>query len=247
MKLHVIASGSAGNCYTLEHAGQFLVLDIGVNTREIMAAVDYLPSAIAGALVTHEHKDHSKCINSLMNRGVDVYATSGTGSVLECRYERRFHAMEYMETYSIGAFTVKAFPAIHDAVEPANFLVLAGGLKIAYLTDTAYPGGSLPGLSYLIAECNYVPEGITAEGLSLPEGVRRRIVDTHMNLDTLRKYVEKMDRTNLQGIMLAHVSANHGDRDAEAAAIKEAAGGLPVITAYPGTTVEIGGATWQQI
>jgi len=234
MILRVIASGSKGNCYALEHSGSYLLLDAGAKLKQILAAVDYTPSAISGALITHEHKDHSRAAADLISRGIDVFSSRGTAEALGISGAYRYTTLAENDQRFIGGFIVRAFPAIHDAAEPLNFLVAASGMKLAYLTDTAYPAATFTGLSFLLVECNYTQEGITAEDDRTPEFVRRRIVNTHMSLDTLVEFVRLLDKSRLRGIMLAHVSGERGDPEEGIRRVSEAAPGVPVLQARPG-------------
>lgn len=56
MQLKVLGSGSSGNCYLLETDTECLVLDAGVNTKEVKIALDFDVRRIKGVLVTHSHK-----------------------------------------------------------------------------------------------------------------------------------------------------------------------------------------------
>lgn len=56
MRMRIINSGSAGNCYVLKSkTGKKLLLDIGVTTKEIMKANDFNVRDIDGAIVSHSH------------------------------------------------------------------------------------------------------------------------------------------------------------------------------------------------
>lgn len=56
MRMRIINSGSAGNCYVLESkSGKKLLLDIGVTTKEIMKANMFNVKDIVGVIVSHSH------------------------------------------------------------------------------------------------------------------------------------------------------------------------------------------------
>lgn len=56
MRVRIINSGSAGNCYVLESkSGKKLLLDIGVTTKEIMKANMFNVKDIVGVIVSHSH------------------------------------------------------------------------------------------------------------------------------------------------------------------------------------------------
>ena len=60
MKLKVVATGSAANCYVLySDSGESLILDAGVPVRQVLPAIPDFRK-VSGCLVTHEHNDHAR-------------------------------------------------------------------------------------------------------------------------------------------------------------------------------------------
>lgn len=56
MKLKCIATGSAGNCYTLtSNSGETLILDCGIPIREIKKGLNWDIRGIQGVIITHAH------------------------------------------------------------------------------------------------------------------------------------------------------------------------------------------------
>lgn len=55
MLISVIHTGSSGNCYTIEHEGQILLLDVGIDIKDIKVGIDFRVGDIAGCLITHKH------------------------------------------------------------------------------------------------------------------------------------------------------------------------------------------------
>ena len=78
MLLSVIATGSAGNCYALHHGGRILLLDAGVQAQKIMRGIDHRLEDVSGCLITHEHMDHCRAVESLTALGVECYGSHGT-------------------------------------------------------------------------------------------------------------------------------------------------------------------------
>ena len=58
MKLHVINSGSSGNCYLLVSQGHTLIIEAGKGTFEDALKVIPDISKIAGVVISHKHTDH---------------------------------------------------------------------------------------------------------------------------------------------------------------------------------------------
>ena len=74
MKLKIIGTGSSGNCYLFKPSkGKSLIIDCGINFKEVKKAVDFDINSIGGCLQTHSHGDHSKFTIDFLNAGIDVY------------------------------------------------------------------------------------------------------------------------------------------------------------------------------
>jgi phosphoribosyl 1,2-cyclic phosphodiesterase len=78
MVLKIIGTGSKGNAYVLKNEHEVLLIETGVNIKEIKRALDFDYSKIVGCIVTHEHLDHSKSMYDVMRLGIDVYSSRGT-------------------------------------------------------------------------------------------------------------------------------------------------------------------------
>ncbi len=83
MKLKVLGSGSAGNCYLLQDEKETLMLECGLPYKTILRGLKFNLSNIVGCLVSHEHKDHSKAVKELISSGIDVYTSVGTSQKLD--------------------------------------------------------------------------------------------------------------------------------------------------------------------
>ena len=85
MKLHVISSSSAGNCYVLESEASALVIECGASPETMFARTGIDARKFVGAVVTHEHGDHAAHIGKYADRAIDVYASQGT--LAACRID----------------------------------------------------------------------------------------------------------------------------------------------------------------
>ena len=69
MRLKVLGSSSAGNCYLIEANKDKLILDAGINFKEVQKELRFNFEGIQGVLITHEHMDHLKYApNFALNR-----------------------------------------------------------------------------------------------------------------------------------------------------------------------------------
>ena len=56
MKLKCIATGSTGNCYTLtSSSGETLILDCGIQIKDIKKGLDWNIKGITGVIISHAH------------------------------------------------------------------------------------------------------------------------------------------------------------------------------------------------
>lgn len=56
MILKVLGSSSTGNCYLLQSSeGETLIIECGINIREIKKALNFNIRNVAGVLISHEH------------------------------------------------------------------------------------------------------------------------------------------------------------------------------------------------
>src|SRR5690625_3921287 len=78
IEIKTLASGSSGNAYHISDGQIELLIECGINFRDIQIALNFETSKIAGCLVSHEHKDHTKGVKDVLRAGIDVYASQGT-------------------------------------------------------------------------------------------------------------------------------------------------------------------------
>ena len=78
MLLSVIATGSPATATALHHGGRILLLDAGVQAQKIMRGIDHRLEDVSGCLITHEHMDHCRAVESLTALGVECYGSHGT-------------------------------------------------------------------------------------------------------------------------------------------------------------------------
>jgi len=214
MELTIISTGSQGNAYILSNGDEVLLIECGVNIKEINKALNFNYKNIVGCLVTHEHMDHAKSIAEVMKIGVNVYASPGT---LKARYADENHkakAVVAKQTFQIGNFKVLAFDVKHDAAEPLGFLISHPDCgKVLFLTDTYYCKYTFPGLNNIIIEANYSAEIINRKfGVdSGKEFLRNRILKSHFSLANCKDMLSANDLTKVNNIVLIHLSDSNSD------------------------------------
>ena len=116
-----------------------MILDAGVDFKEVQKALNFNFRNVLGVLVTHEHKDHCKYLTNFALNGINIYASAGTFEKLNLK-GHRFISVKKLQQFNIGDFIILPFDTQHDAQEPLGFLIQykPTGEKLLYATDTYY-------------------------------------------------------------------------------------------------------------
>lgn len=204
MKFESFASSSSGNAYAVYDSETMLLLECGLTYKKLQKAVGFDLNKFSACLVTHCHSDHSKCVNDLISRGMPVYMSYGTAKALDTDAAM---LVEHMEQFNVGSLDIVPFATFHDSAEPLGFLIKSrvDGDVLAFATDTVNLRYKFPGLNILAIEANYDRE-ILDRCEKLPEKVRHRITNSHMEIDTLCDYLRSLDLSECREIHLLHLS-----------------------------------------
>lgn len=204
MRFESLASSSSGNAYVVTDRDTRILLECGVSHTKLQKLSGFSLSEFQACLVSHEHKDHAKSVAELISRGMEVYMSQGTAEALETD---GVTLIESMEQFNVGSLDIVPFTTFHDAAEPLGFLVKSrvDGDVLAFATDTVNLRYKFPGLNILAIEANY-DKHILERCEKMPEKVRYRITNAHMEVDTLCDYLRSLDLSQCREIHLLHLS-----------------------------------------
>ena len=204
MKFEALASSSAGNAYIVSDKDTRILLECGVSHKKLQKLSGFSLSEFHACLVSHEHKDHAKSVEELISRGMPVYMSPGTAEALETE---AVTLIEAMEQFNVGSFDIVPFTTFHDSKEPLGFLIKSrtDGDVLAFATDTVNLRYKFPGMNILAIEANY-DKNILERCERMPEKVRYRIANAHMEIDTLCDYLRSLDLSECREIHLLHLS-----------------------------------------
>ena len=204
MRFESLASSSSGNAYVVSDQDTRILLECGVSHSKLQKLSGFKLSEFQACLVSHEHKDHAKSVADLISRGMEVYMSQGTAEALETD---GVTLIENMEQFNVGSLDIVPFTTFHDAAEPLGFLVKSrvDGDVLAFATDTVNLRYKFPGLNILAIEANYDKQ-ILERCERMPEKVRYRITNSHMEIDTLCDYLRSLDLSECREIHLLHLS-----------------------------------------
>lgn len=231
MRLIINSSSSSGNSYILDSGTQFLLIEAGVKTCEIMKSIKRRSDKIAGALISHIHSDHAKYVPDLIKRGIRVYGNESVASSFPGTY-----TLNAGKWKNIGDFSVIPFLCMHD-VPNYGFVITHPDMRpLLFGTDTyAYPA-IYKGIGNFLIEANY--DDALLDKSDISQALRNRLLTSHMSLDYCIRYLSQCDASKAQNIVLTHLSARHSDATMFKKKVQQTFG-VPVTIADKGININI--------
>jgi phosphoribosyl 1,2-cyclic phosphodiesterase len=115
-----LASSSSGNAYLVSDGQTNILIECGVSHRKLQQACGFKLTGLDAVLISHEHKDHSQCVDKLLASGIPVYLSQGTARALELPEKLLDMATEMVagEQFTVGTMVIKPFSTFHDARNP---------------------------------------------------------------------------------------------------------------------------------
>lgn len=216
MILKVLGSGSAGNCYLLQSSkGEILIVECGIDIKEIKKALNFNFSNVVGCLISHEHKDHCKQVFNLHMLGISLYMSEGTLKAINSDEQKvRSKILQEAIPYNIGNFIIIPFGIKHDALEPLGFLIEHEECgTILFVTDTYYIPCNFTEfeINHAMVECNYSIE-ILKQNNQL-EKLESRIIKSHFELENVKDFFRANNFEELKNIVLLHLSNSNSNEE----------------------------------
>ena len=113
-------------------------------------------------------------------------------------------------SFEIGDLTIRPYASSHDAVDPVNFTVFNGNVKLGLATDLGFASGlvrnCLRNCQALILEANHDPEMLRSG--SYPEPLKQRILSRfgHLSNNQAAELLADLHHLELKHVFLAHLS-----------------------------------------
>lgn len=237
MILSILGSSSMGNCYIIQNETEALVIECGVSFKEVKYALDFNISKVVGALVSHEHGDHAKYINDFLDARIQVYSSAGTLSKLNLK--SKFQPSVLSGKMKIGNFTIVPFGVKHDASEPIGFYINHPDTgNVLFATDTYFLPNRFANLNNILIEANYSTDLLkrNIEAGRVPALLRDRTLQSHMSFETCKEALLANDLSQVNNIILIHLS-NGNSNAAEFKADMYAATGKTIHIADSGMQI----------
>ncbi|HLJ75526.1 MAG TPA: MBL fold metallo-hydrolase [Thermoanaerobaculia bacterium] len=211
-----LGSGSAGNAYYFESDGTAILVDAGLGPRETGKRLEQIGRELEhlqAIVVTHEHYDHIRGAESIARKlSIPIYLTRGTldASAID-REETSIVVFENNSTFRIGELNVHACRTLHDAMDPACFVIEArDGTRVGLASDLGwvdpYVLKHLGGCDGLFFEANHDLDMLRMG--TYPWSLKRRIMSRfgHLSNDDSMKAVQRMLGADLKTLCLIHLS-----------------------------------------
>lgn len=234
MTLKVIGSGSSGNSYALiDNDNKMLLLDLGLPAREIKKAIDFRISDVVGAVVTHQHQDHSKSVADFKKMGIPIFSP--------------YTSLEPMD-FSGWQGTIQAFDLtdlsgkwMHTNADGSEcpcygFLITHQDMgRLLYITDTELVKWRFKDTNHILISCNYIKDNLDDENLAK----RNHVLRGHMELETVKEFIKANASDNLQNVILCHLSEQNSDAERMVAEVQKIVPWANVCVAERGSEVEL--------
>jgi phosphoribosyl 1,2-cyclic phosphodiesterase len=211
-----LSSGSAGNAYWLESDGTAILVDAGLGPRETKKRLEFVGrdvEQLSAIVVTHEHYDHIRGAESLARKyQVPIYLTRGTLSASRIDIsETKTVIFDNDTSFIIGELQVHACRTIHDAADPACFVVEArDGTRVGIASDLGYVSPEvvrhLTGCDGLFFESNHDLDMLRTG--TYPWPLKRRIMSRfgHLSNDDSVHAVQRLLGAELKTLCMIHLS-----------------------------------------
>jgi phosphoribosyl 1,2-cyclic phosphodiesterase len=240
MKLRILGSNSSGNSYILENDNEALLIEAGIDFRVVKKALGYNLRKVVGAVISHRHGDHAKFVASLVKSGIqtlaleDVFASHGIdGNPFS-------HSVIPNKSYKVGGFICTPFAVSHD-VPCVGWLIKHDEFgKLLFVTDTMKLDYQFDGLTEIMIETNYADDILDGrlERDEINLQMYKRIINSHMSLSTAKYILKSNDLSQVDNIVLIHLSNGSSDEQRFVSEIKRLTG-KQVTAADKGVEIEL--------
>ena len=218
IEICALASGSNGNCYYIGDKEDAILIDAGINCKQIltrMRSKGLSPDKIRGIFVTHEHNDHV-CGARVLGKKLDipVYMTKGTYQSLY--FINQPLAVRFLrpgQPVMLIPFIIHPFLKNHDAKEPTSFRIELHGINVGIFTDIGLPCNNVTSHLHechaVFLETNY-DEKMLWEG-SYPYPLKQRVASDvgHLSNKQAVDLLTEHAGTDLKWVLLSHLSAEN--------------------------------------
>ncbi len=224
MELCTLASGSSGNCTLVKTAQGSILIDAGISCRQItkaLAACGCTLEALCGVLITHEHSDHIKGLQTMVKQHrIPIYTSAATGRQLTYRIagiEGLLQPVAAGRRFHLAGLEILPFATPHDVPGSLGFTFTDGVRRAALATDMGYVteavAGAIVGADLVLLEANY-EESMLLNGPYPPELKRRIRGDRgHLSNADCAEFACYLAENGTKRLILGHLSDKNNTPD----------------------------------
>jgi len=213
LNLHVLSSGSCGNCYIIESADKYIVVDVGLPLYRLKEFMQFNEDKGIDLYLTHEHTDHVAGIKPFLNKfKPNVYTSEGTATELHSKGINceHFFILDPSKIYSMKEYEVYPFKIAHDCRQPFGYRFNFNKLSVGFATDLGFVSkdvlNGITGCECVILESNY-EDDLLING-SYPYHLKKRVMSSkgHLSNKEALNVVSQIFAKGLKKLFFGHIS-----------------------------------------
>jgi len=240
MKLKCLGSGSSGNCYLLiSDSGEVLILEAGIPASNVFKEIEY--DNIVGLLISHQHGDHAGRVRDFLGKSINTYMSKECFENLKIKKKSTLNFFEDQKQFEVGPYKILPFKLEHDAPCYGFLITTLGHGNLLFCTDTHSISYKFKNIETLMVEADFdysiLMDNINSGVINRTLG--KRIMETHLSIDTAISVAKRYKNTLLGNIILLHLSKNNSNSDMFKKLMEEATG-CPTYIATKGLEVKLG-------
>ena len=140
LHLHILGSGSKGNCALIEGPQGLIMVDDGLSRRETlkrMAELGLSADDVSALVITHEHGDHIKGLEVWCKHwNGPIFASRDTLASKESLAHLSVEEFDPGDILSVAGIRVQTYSTSHDVINPVGYRFDALDDSIGFATDT---------------------------------------------------------------------------------------------------------------
>jgi phosphoribosyl 1,2-cyclic phosphodiesterase len=213
MKICTLASGSKGNSTYIEAGGVRILIDAGLAFAEIARRLRTLGEDIYNinaVLITHEHADHIKSVDVMLECGIEVYCHAMAYNAMRKKFPIGMLKTFTDHGFNLGGVEIYPFRVPHDAAYSVGYRLTHGGEAAAFATDLGHITdgivNNMRGSAYILAESNH--DVTMLRRGKYPHMLKQRIegMKGHLSNDTCAALLSRVITKDTRFVRLAHLS-----------------------------------------
>lgn len=220
LKLHVLASGSKGNCSIVQSPQGCIMIDDGITRSAVLdrlSQVHVQPEDIKAIVLTHEHNDHIQGLKVWTNKfDTPLYAPVGIPTQRKALSQLEINTFEIGSELNLCGMSINTFSTSHDVINPCGYRFNYEGDAISFVTDTGFlpPHACkvLQGARILALETNH-DLGMLQQNQDYPRVLKERIAGNfgHLSNKDAATYAQTLVTKDTEELIGMHLS-QHNNR-----------------------------------